>query len=262
MAGTLALHNPKFAAKLTPYDVLASLPIPAPMGPHHKPVPHVTLIDGIREEIARRGYGIERETFALSAKGHALFGVMDLRSDRTTTERGISFGFRNSTDMSLGIRGVAGTTVFVCDNLALSGSTFAINRKNTTGLDLGAALVVGFDRFVVQGETLDVEINRLSATVVDDQTAKTIVYDALRAEVIPSRLFDDVDRFYFDPVKYQAPECEPRTLWGLHNAFTRAMRDLTPVRRFGAAVSLGRLFGMAAGQDAGDDVIDVAGDLE
>jgi hypothetical protein len=254
MSSTLCVHNSKYSAKLTPYADLARLPVPAPLGPHHKPVPHVRLIDTLHMEIAHRGYSIAREQFALGADGHALFGVIDLESHDesglTAKGRCLSFGFRNSTDMSMGIRGVAGQTVFVCDNMAMNGSTFAIQRKNTTGLDLGLAIGTGFDRFIKDARTLTLEIDRMAALPLADTDAKTLVYDALRQNVIPSRLFDDVDAFYFEPVKSHAPECEPRTVWGLHNAFTRAMRDLTPTRRFAATVDLGRLFGMGTPQPA------------
>jgi hypothetical protein len=39
-------------------------------------------------------------------------------------------------------------------------------------------------------------------------------------------------------------DCQPRTAWGLHNAFTRAMKDLVPTSAFNRSVALGRAFGM------------------
>lgn len=240
---SLMLHSQKHNAKLVPYHVLAAQPEPIPMGPFHKPVGHGRLIDAFRNEIVNRGYAIDREQFALSAKGQALFGVIDLKPNVPDAQRCLSLGFRNSTDMSMAIQAVAGTTVFVCDNMALSGSMFAIHRKNTTGLDLGDAVARGFDKFLQHANVLEIEVARLQATTITDGQAKQTIYDVFAAKIIPARLFDDVDTYYFKPTN-ATPDTQDRTLWGLHNAFTRAMRDLTPVRRFGATVGLGRAFGL------------------
>jgi hypothetical protein len=243
MSSTLAIHNPKFEAKLVPFDTLAALPQPQALGPHHKPVPHARLVDAFREEIVRREYRIVREQYALGKNGAALFGVIDLTDDRQEGERtrSLALGFRNATDTSLGIRAVAGAHVFVCDNLALSGSTFAIARKNTTGLDLKDAVNLGFDKFLAQQILFEASIARQAATDITDNIAKRIIYDAFAGGIAPSRLFDDVDRFYFKPTA-DTPETYERTLWGLQNAFTRSFRDLTPQRRLGASVALGAHF--------------------
>jgi len=243
MSSTLMTHSPKFNAKLTTYGHLAALPEPQALGPMHKPVAHVRLIDAFRAEIAKRDMRIEREQFALSAKGQALFGVIDLKTDLAEATRCLSLGFRNSVDMSMGIQAVAGTTVFVCDNMALSGSMFALKRKNTTGLDLGDAVAVGFDKFLQHGQVLEIEIARLQAEGITDGKAKQLIFDVFSSKIVPVRLFDDVDAYYFRP-NQTMEDCQPRTLWGLHNAFTRALRDLSPVRRFAATVDLGKAFGL------------------
>lgn len=247
MSSTLIAHNPKFDAKLTTADALMKLPAPVAMGPNHEPVHHGQLVEAIHGEINKRGYDVAREQLAVSGKGHALFGVIDLVKKGATwvadQARGLSFGFRNATDQSLAIRAVAGARVFVCDNLAMSGSMFAIQRKNTTGLDLGDAIARGFDRFLQHAEILDLQIARLEGEVLSDDNAKKMIYEVFAARIVPVRLFDDVDSFYFRPAEAMT-DCQPRTFWGLHNAFTRAMKDLSPVRGFGANVALGNYFGI------------------
>ena len=258
--GTLVAHNPKFDAKLTSLAALRGLPEPTPMGPFHKPVAHAVLVDRILAEIDKRDYLPTRTQLALGAKGAALFGVIDLAPKQQnalvpTTQRGISFGFRSSTNQELAIKAVAGTRVFVCDNLALSGDMIAFQRKHTTGMDLGHVIASGFDRFTKQVGQLEVHIERLTATVIGDGQAKQLIFDVFNAAIVPVRLFDDVSRFYFKPADDQT-DCQPRSLWGLHNAFTRAMKDLTPVRQFAATVALGKAFGMTAGQG---NVVDADG---
>jgi hypothetical protein len=38
----------------------------------------------------------------------------------------------------------------------------------------------------------------------------------------------------------------PRTVWGLHNAFTRAIRQMAPAPAFQATTRLGKFFGLCA----------------
>src|SRR5262249_20324707 len=118
-------------------------------------------------------------------------------------------------------------------------------RKNTTGLALGDAIAMGFDRFLQHARTLERQIERLSGTTLQDGRAKQIVFDVFNAHIVPVRLFDHVSRAYFHPSD-DHPDCQPRTAWGLHNAFTRAMRDLTPLRQFRATQGVGRAFGLGA----------------
>jgi hypothetical protein len=249
MSTLIAGHNPKFNSMLTTLDALRLLPDPPALGVRHHPVPHAVLVDGLLREVQRRGYRTSRTQLALGAHGAALFGILDLvptqeGSPVAHEERVLSLGFRNATDQSLAIQGVAGAHVLVCDNLTLSGETFAFKRKNTTGLDLGDAIASGFDRFLHHAHLLDRQIERLSGTTLPDGPAKHVIFDVFNAHIVPLRLFDDVSRFYFHPSDDQ-PDCLPRTAWGLQNAFTRAMRDLTPLRRFGATQRLGRVFGLS-----------------
>lgn len=248
----LMTHNPKFDSRLIPQTALAALPEPAALGRLHKPVPHGVLVDAILSEADRRGYDVARQQLAVSKTNAALFGILDLvprdgvhqLAATTPAQRGITFGFRNATDQQFGIKAVAGTRVFVCDNLALSGDLIAISRKNTTRLDLGDAIALGFDRFAAHVSALEIQVARLEATTIEDGQAKRIVYDLFAARILPIRLFDDVNRFYFSPTA-DTPDTAPRSLWGLHNACTRALRDLSPIRGFTASAALGKAFDLA-----------------
>jgi hypothetical protein len=257
MASTLSAHSPKFNSFLTTRDGLAALPEPVSLGRMHRPIHHARLVDALTAEVDRRGFNILRESFALGKKETAIFGVMDLEpKDGVTPEmigrasvamspdRTLSLGFRSGNDRSMAIKLVAGTRVFVCDNLALMGDVIAMKRMHTTGLDLADALGSGFDKFVAQTEILDAHIERLADSKISDDAARSIGFAVFAQGIVPSRLLDDVNRFYFKPTD-DMTDCTPRSLWGLHNAFTRAMHDLTPVRQMSATVALGKYFGMA-----------------
>lgn len=257
---TLVTHSAKVAARRVSFEQLAALPTPQSMGVKHNPVPHHTLVNGILEEIAGRGFQPKKQQYAIGGNNMSLFGVIDLAPIGTTDlvadskEQGLSIGFRNSVDQSMAIRIVAGTHVFVCDNLALSGDMIALSRKNTTGLDLADELKAGFDKFIVQAGVMAEQVKALSGYRITDDEAKVIIFDAFAARFLPVRLMDDVADFYFKATD-QVPDCQPRTKWGLHNAFTRAMKVMRPIAAFEANLSLGKQFGLQ-GQATGQPVID------
>jgi hypothetical protein len=99
------------------------------------------------------------------------------------------------------------------------------------------------------------QIARLSGTTLLDGHARQIIFDVFHAHIVTVRLFNNVSRFYFHPTDDQ-PDCQPRSQWGLHNASTRAMRDLTPLRQFGATQGVGRAFGLTGSEES---VLEVRG---
>lgn len=234
---------------------LAALPEVLPRGANHEPVPHWLLAKALKVEAEERGYTVTSESFAVNAAGSRLFGVMDLMPPGVVSveqrlacdERGLSIGFRNSTNSSMAIKIVAGQRVFVCDNMVLSGDMIALQRRNTVGLDLEMELREGFNKFLTHASTLDRQIARLQAAQITDLAAKAMAFDVFAARVVPVHLFDDVERFYFHPADDMV-DCQPRTEWGLHNAFTRAMKQLPPATAFGATVALGEAFGLVEGE--------------
>jgi hypothetical protein len=245
MSSTLIAHA---GAELTTYAQLAGLPAPQALGRFHAPVAHARFVDAVREEVIRRGLTITKEAYALQRDGHSLFGVLDLAAANaaglTLPQQGLALGLRNATNQQFGLHLVAGGRVVVCDNLLLSGDIVALARKNTTGIDLRAELQRGFDRFLLQAEQLTRQVEALAAWPLTTSEAKALIYDAFAARFLPSRLFDDVDTFYFRPTD-ETPDCQPRTAFGVHNAFTRAFKVLSPARQFEATQDLGRHFGLS-----------------
>ncbi len=251
MSSNLMTHSATLKARKVSFEDLAGLPTPQAMGIKHNPVPHATLVNGILEEIASQGFVPKKQQYAISGNNMALFGVIDLAPVGTgglvadSTQHGLSIGFRNSVDQSMAIKAVAGLNVFVCDNMALSGDMIALSRKNTTGLDLAEELKAGFEKFIVQAGIMAKQVQVLTGHAITNDEAKVIIFDAFAAKFLPSRLLDDVADFYFKASE-QTPDCQPRTLWGLHNSFTRAMKVMKPIAAFEANLALGRHFGLAS----------------
>lgn len=263
MANSTLSHG---KSHLVSRSVLATLNPPLSLGSRHQPIPHHVLVDALDAEARSRGFAITRESLAVNAGGHRLFGVFDLTpiaadGGVATFGHALAMGFRNSTDQAMALQVVAGNRVFVCDNMQLSGDLIAVRRRNTVGVNLDDVLAFGFQRFMDHASALDLHNARLQASAISDMQAKAKIVDVFGAtifaatpEVVPMRLFKAVTEYYFKPSDDML-DCQPRSLYGLHNAFTRALKELSPVRAFAANVQIGKAFGLVSG---GADVIDAS----
>jgi hypothetical protein len=230
---------------------LEQLPAPLPLGPMHRPVPHHELAGILKEELNTAGYEVTHEEYAVQHRGLKLFGVMDLAPGSGITpglsngDKGLGLGFRHGNDQSMSLCLVAGVRVFVCDNLALSGDMIVLRRKHTTGLSLKDEIRAGVERLIQEYTALEQGILRLKDRGLSDPEAKAIIYDAfVHRDVLPMRLLPQVGAWYFEPPG-GAEDCRPRTAWGLHNAFTRTVKELSsPARRFEATTQIGQVFGL------------------
>jgi hypothetical protein len=63
--------------------------------------------------------------------------------------------------------------------------------------------------------------------------------DAFRQEILPIRYFKPVTDIYHNPA-VDMTDVLPRTRWGLHNAFTRCVRQMAPAPAFAATTALGQ----------------------
>jgi uncharacterized protein DUF932 len=241
MSSNLVAHNPRFNAQLLTRAQLAAIPAPEPMGRWHRPVPHHQLVDTVLSEATDRGLTLIREKYAVGAAGHALFGILDFAHPVDGEERAMSLGFRNSTDQSLSLQAVAGSHVFVCDNLALSGDFETWARKNTTGLDLWQLVHDGFAKFADQVATFEGQVARLKGAPIADNAARALMWEVFSRGLLPARFVEQADTNYFEPEDAWT-DCHPRTEWGVYNALTRVARNLAPTRVLDATTELGRVF--------------------
>jgi hypothetical protein len=82
---------------------------PAPEGRWH-PVPHVRVLDSVKETLLGAGYTIRSEQYGLARNDARFFGVLDLA---TPLAEGVSLsvGVRNSVDKSFPLGFAAGSRV-------------------------------------------------------------------------------------------------------------------------------------------------------
>ena len=93
--------------------------VPTPRGTQTwYPLGHRKILGEVESQLETSGFTILEETHALSHEGARYFGVMSVTlPSRGQADFGWVVGIRNSHDMTYPAGLVAGTRVFVCDNL-------------------------------------------------------------------------------------------------------------------------------------------------
>ncbi len=75
-----------------------------------------------------------------------------------------------------------------------------------------------------------------------DGRAKEVIFDAFaRNPILPRRLFPIVSGLYFDDDEQRA-KFPDRTLWGLNNSFSEAVKILKPSPQTDGQLRIGRFF--------------------
>jgi len=226
------------------------IPDPPSMGARHHPVAHKRLVKAIKAVAYSHGFDVGRERFGSNKDFSKIFGVLDLISPGSTfydevPERGLALGFRNSTKQHMGAAIVGGHNVFVCDNLALNGDMVLLKHKNTAGMSEGLIpmLEEAFERFTLQAKDFEDLVLKAEQKQLSKTQAEVFMWDAfVRHKILPIRLAQVVDDNYFHPEEEWTDITKhPYTLAALHNAFTRAIRDLPMAQRFDKSRKLGKL---------------------
>lgn len=113
-------------------DEIKSVSIPKETATY-KPVSHYDLAYQLASmaNAMLPNYALRDSKYGLARDGKQMFGVHTFTD--SVDDMGLSIGFRNSYDKSMSVGIAIGATVFVCDNLALTGEV-AIMRKHTVNV--------------------------------------------------------------------------------------------------------------------------------
>jgi hypothetical protein len=225
----LSLHTGAYQVSL---DQLANVQTPAAKDRWH-PIPHIDLVDLVKDSLLRTGFEITEESHALAKSHDRYFGLMDLRStysDYTTT-----IGLRNSNDQKFPAGMVVGSRVFVCDNLSFSGEVkFA--RRHTTHImrDLPRLVDSSIGRITEYTTSQEARIEAYKTTELPVKEADHALMSILRAKVLPANVIPKVLEEFHRP-RHPEFASENDTVWRLYNSCTEFMKNslwLLPKRTF------------------------------
>lgn len=192
-----------------------------------KPVSHREVIIPLRNALNDAGLRIVSKTYSLNATGHKMFGIWQL--DNVDGEMAYALGVRNSMDKSMALGIVAGTKVFVCDNLAFDGE-FIRFRKHTKGIvdELEDLCIEAVKNVTVRLRNFAVWHRRLITYVLRRRQAEILTFRAMERGVMTPSQFRAFYGLYFEEgAKYHRPD-----LYHWHEAVTELNRAKNPFRLF------------------------------
>lgn len=189
----------------------------------HHPIPHSHLIEEVEGQLETAGFELGEQRHALSHQGERYFGTWAISSPGKSGE-GYTWvvGLRNSHDKRFAAGLVAGTRVFVCDNLAFAGE-IQISRKHTRYVerDLAPLTVQAVSQLGGKLEDLDKKIELYRETEFSPLQAHHAIVKALDVDAITPRMLLPVLDEWRNP-RHQ--EFRPRTAWSLFNAVTEHLK--------------------------------------
>ena len=215
----LCLHA---GAAEVPRASLAAVPTPAPTETW-RPISHEAFVRQIEWELPRYGLDIVAQAHALTYDGSRYFGLLQVtREGLSNSDYALVVGLRNSCDKTLTAGLVAGSCVFVCDNLAFSGEV-SISRKHTVHIleDLPGLVGNALGRLLLMFRSQDLRVERYRATRLSEPDAHDLTIRALDSGVVCASKIPEVLKEWREP-RYQ--EFEPRTVWSWFNSVSETAK--------------------------------------
>tara|TARA_R110002072_G_scaffold35743_8_gene105449 strand:+ start:2388 stop:3164 length:777 start_codon:yes stop_codon:yes gene_type:complete len=224
---------------------IETMSVLAPQGPSHRPRAHLEVLEGVEDALDHHGLEIIDEALSVSGKGGTrLLGTLRVRPKRLDhsaahalrAEADWSLAFRSSQDRSWGLRMCSGLHILACSNGLLEGSDGTIlTKRHCKRLNLQRNLRDAIEHYIERQVDLVEATDRARERTITDTDAKTLICDAFSSEKvnISPRLFREVVSTYFCPHESWTDVTAHRgSAWGLHNSFTRALRQTAPNTRY------------------------------
>jgi hypothetical protein len=129
--------------------------------------------------------------------------------------------------------------------MALSGDVTVMRQKHNWSYSLRSMIQRGLDAWQRKRVNMIDGIERMQNTPLNDETARALLAKSLYDGVTTFQTFKIAYDLYFTRAVNQPElyaDCAPRSAWGLHNAYTRALKESNPNVAFSTNVELGKLF--------------------
>lgn len=197
------------------------------------PVPHHEVVGMVADKLPSYGLTLISQQHALRNNGKQYFGLLSVESSDASIETAgvrLQVGVRNSIDKSLAAALVAGSRVFVCDNLAFSGEV-ALSRKHTAGIraDITEKIGSAFAKLLGMFKSQKEEIEQFKSFPLLKSEEDSLITQLFRLGILPPSRFKDLDaqlNSELDPS--QCGGVREPTVWRFFNAVTQVMKNDHP----------------------------------
>ena len=206
---------------------LQTIPLPEET-PSYKPVSHFDLALNLADVAINllHNHTLDSSQYGIARDGKQMFGVHTFRNGNESM--GLSIGFRNSYDKSMSVGIAVGASVFVCDNLALTGEV-TVMRKHTTNVwhDLEELAITTIYRSKSNFHLIQEDAEAMKYDPVDDDRAYRQLGLLYGRGIITPRQIPVVKKEWLKP-SYE--DFYPRNQWSFYNACTEALKSTPPTK--------------------------------
>jgi hypothetical protein len=191
------------------------------------PVSHYHLADKfltISQDILR-DYTLIGENYGIARQGNQLFAVLKFRDEKS--DLGLSIAFRNSYDRSMAIGMAIGASVFVCDNLALSGE-IVVMRKHTKNVwaELEETAIATIYKSHKNYEQIVADAEAFKALPMENMEAFQLMGVLFGNNIISPRQLTVLKDQWLKP---SHEEFQPRNMWSFYNSATESLKSSPPI---------------------------------
>ncbi len=208
------------------YEELAGVPLPEETTTY-KPVAYHDLVMNVKniadDLLIDKTY--EKANYALSKDDQRFFAVLQYR-DNETENIGYAIGLRSSHNRSMSIGMCIGAQVFVCDNLAFTGSVKYM-RTHTKNVfqDLEDKLVSTIYSSKDKFANILKDKDNMQNVIMNDDKAYSFLGRLGGYGILQSQQLSKAYKLWRKPPHV---EFEDSSLWSLYNACTEALKSTQP----------------------------------
>ena len=224
-------------------DALSEVKVPVKTR-SYVPVSHVDFIRNTKHIASKilDKHTLHSEQYGIARDGKQMFGTLTYKEDfhEDPQDIGLSIGIRNSYDKSMSLGLCSGGSVFVCENLMMTGKVVIMRMHTGSIVDelkglIFNALLDAEDKF----STIHADSQQLKEHTVDDKTAYGIMGGLYGYGVVSERQLPVMKREWQKP---QHDVFEPRTGWSLYNAGTEALKTTPPMYKMNRHIQMHKMF--------------------
>lgn len=190
------------------------------------PIPHHTLVDTVMDSMQNMNMRVKKCTHSLSHEGMRYFGVFELEHESRDGDYAWVLGLRNSHDQKFSAGLVAGTQVFVCDNLAFAGE-IKFSRKHTPRILHALPRIAASTIHKLSDKFIDMDrrIECYKNTELTDVQAHDTVINLLDHGAITTTQIPKILQEWRSPMH----DCfKDRNVWSLFNGVTEHYKEVSP----------------------------------
>lgn len=220
---TLILHS---GGKACTRDELDLIPMPEQTATY-QPVSHFQLTNRLMtiSQDIMSGFTLSGEKYGIARDGNQLFAVLQFRN--SNEDMGLALGFRNSYDKSMAVGFACGASVFVCDNMCLTGD-IVVMRKHTKSVwaELEERAISACYRAMQNYRQVVIDAGTFQTLPMDTDTGFSHLGRLYGHDLIGPRQMSVAKEEWLRP-RHEA--FAPRTGWSLYNAVTESLKSCAPV---------------------------------